>query len=184
MNLEKQLKRIIDSDVNSLDKFISNKVNNIFTGEKNKQKLIELLPIILENTNIYNCKWIEKNMSFTKTEEFIDRLIDNLEKINFDDNNYIFSIISNILIECNINSNGKKKLSDKLLETNYNFNDFNFTNFLEYVARNNDDLKREIIQKYINNKKSCSSAVSFCLYKTCYKDIIYENIDLIIENNI
>ena len=182
MNLEKQLKRKLSKDVNSLDKFISKKLNKRFTGKKNQQELIELLPIILENTNIYNCKWIENNISFIKTDEFIDKLINNLEKINFDDDNYIFSKLWTVFSIYEFNEERGKNLSNKLLETNYNFNDFNFTYFLEYVARNNDDLKRRIIEKYLNNKKSCSSAVSFCLYKTCYKDIIYKNIDLIIEN--
>ena len=75
MILENQLRRIIERDVNSLDKFISKKVNNKFIGKKNKQKLIELLPIILENTNIYNCNWMENNISFIKSAGFIDKLI-------------------------------------------------------------------------------------------------------------
>jgi len=182
MNLEKQLKRKLSKDVNSLDKFISKKLNKRFTGKKNQQELIELLPIILENTNIYNCNWLENNMSFIKSDGFIDKIIDILDKINFDDDNYIFSKLSIIFSIYEFNEERGKNLSNKLLETNYNFNDFNFTYFIDCIARNNDELKKEIIEIYINNKNICNSAVSFCLYKDCYKDIIYKNIDLIIEN--
>ena len=182
MNLEKQLKRVIYNDVNNLDKFISKKLNNIFNGKKNKEKLIELLPIILVHTNIYNCKWLENNVSFIKTDGFIDKLIEHLEKINFDDDNYIFSKFWTILSYSDFNEERGKKLSDKLLETNYNFKDFIFSNFIGFVTKNNDTLKLEIIKKYIKNKKSCSSTVSYCLSQHCYIDIIYENIDFIIEN--
>lgn len=180
--LEKQLRRLIEKNVNKLDKFINRKVKNIFSGERNKKELINLLPIIIENTNHYNYDWMRmiEDGSFVKTEGFSDVFIENMDK--FKCNKKIFYQIFTMLSFLKPNDIQKKQIIEKVLEMDYKPSEYEIYEILRTTSDNNFNLReQEILEKYIKNEKTCQGCLELCLNEEIYPRLIYENIDYLLK---
>ncbi len=180
-NLEVELNRVINDNVNLMDTFIAKKIRIPFIGAENRKEFIRLLPIIISHTNVYNCDWLE-DFYFIEGENFYNVLLENLTTFNLaeDEDGRLFSRICFAFRVLDLDKQQAKKLIDKVLECNVEW-DYCKLYFL-YITIELHELVEYMLEKYITTEKACRACISFMLEYGKGLHLCYSNINFILKN--
>lgn len=182
-NFEKQLMKIINKDKTQLSTFIKKKINSKFFQNKNKKELVKLLPIIISNTNYYNRGWLDIIYHMSSTGQFIDTLIENINHLDFQNNEFlIFHILSQISL-LKLEENQLTKLINKILECNCEIHTMTIDEIYIIIKNNNPSLIDEWFNAYLTNEKTCENTIKYISKNPQYINYIYQNIDFILNHS-
>jgi len=186
--LKKGLLKTIKNNNFNLSDYIEKKIKNVFLREKNTKELINLLPIIIENTNDSNCDWILDIIifkNFLKNDKFLDSFINNINKFDFQNSNYLLEIsLTNIDYFTKLNYQQLTNLIDKVLICNCKIDNRIISLIYQLISNNHNDqnFKKMFLKKYITTEKSCEACIIYMLKLKLHLDLLDENIDFILNN--
>lgn len=184
MKLESEiLQRINSSNIDEyeLEKFIRKKITSKFFKKQNKVIIVQLLPKLLESTSSNNKMWLDNLYFMTVNDNFLDILIKNIHKINFNEDTSILDTILKIIEENQPTKEQIISLIDEIIICNITIN-YSFLDILHTTINHlYPELIDYMVQKYIKNKNTCIATTSL-LRVLKKEEIIYENIDIILEN--
>lgn len=184
--LKKRLLKKLKKNKFALSDYIERKVTSKFFGQKTQHKLIELLPLIIENTSDSNCSWlISKKVfnAFLNDNNFLNIFIDNIDKFNFQNSNYILQLsIIKIQNFTNLNYQQALNLINNILTCNCKIDDNLIVYIHNLILNSYPTLEKTLFKKYIITEKSCEACIVYLIKKNIYLDLLYENIDFILEN--
>ena len=164
-----RLDRALSSNkIGKLESFLLNE------GKKNKNKIRKYADYILEKSSDYN--WLISYLIMYDGDELIDAIVNNYSKIR-EKNIDTYQIIVRITEYPN---NELIKYLDRLVPF---LDDYTLYNILNKI-KDNEEVMNYVIEKYLTNSIISIKLASFLLKNNIYVDKVYQNLDIIICNNV
>lgn len=179
--LERELNKVIAKNKLELSIFIKKKLKSIPFAMKNRKELVRLLPIIIANTNMDNCNWMN-NAFFVQESNFLDILIDNINNFPMEEKNGLLYKVFSIFDFLILNENQAKKVIDKLLESNYQLDTYIIESLYNVIQRDNPKVAEYMLKKYITDPKLCNACIPIVVHEEKKLRLFHQNIDFILEH--
>lgn len=187
---EKGLRKLIkENRIDELAFYIDRKLSSTMFRRKNEEEFLRLLPVIIENTNNNNCRWIRDHyFCIFRDKRFVETIINNIDKFCFQNSDYILDIIlSNIqnMSREMLDYNMVKKLDDSVLECSCELKGSTIEKlyFINHVLSDKyPDLAGYMFKNYFLNERTFYETIR-CpfIMNNIDKRIVFKNIDYILE---
>lgn len=189
---KKQLLDIINNHKDiSIEHFIEKKITTKIFKYKNREEIVNLLPIIIPHTNYYNSEWLNLiEPYFFKTREtaesFIEFFIDNLNNLNFQsdkyNNSFLIDRIITSIFSLKPKPNQIKKLINNILKIDFNLEYRDILTNLTYIIEEKEPkLISYMLNTYLKDERTCNLIIKIMFSKEIYPNLILENLDSILK---
>lgn len=165
----------------TINDYVKKKVNSVLFKKKNINKLIENIPVLVENTILGN-EWVLLLCSkVTNKEYIIDCLIDALKDVEYEFHSSLR--ITKLFDKLELTDQQKSDLLD-ILEHKKNGFDYKLVSWLDSsILEDNNHLRVDLCKKLLEDRKYIYLFTNWYGYTDERKNFVSQNIDLLLKGN-